>query len=75
MIDIAQLPLNYLLKFYDIEFLEEFEIMCIVDSPYHFNNCGSLCNCRNEIRNEVLFVLLTEPERFKRCRKMWTPNA
>ena len=68
----AQSPLELLLKFYDLEFLEEFEILNMANNPYHFNYCGSLCDCNNEIKNDTLFTLLTEPGRFKRCRKMWT---
>jgi hypothetical protein len=71
MIEVEQIPLNYLLNFYDIELMEEFEITNMADSPYHFNNCGSLCNCNNEIRDEILSTLLTEPKWFKRSRKMW----
>lgn len=72
MTDVYKTPLGFLLEYYDIKLMEEFEITNMTDSPYHFNLCGSLCNCNNEVRNEMLYVLLTEPERYKRSRKMWS---
>lgn len=68
-------PLGLLLKFYDIELMEEFEITNMADSPYHFNRVGSLCNCKNEIRNGLLYTLLTEPKWFKRSRKLWVATT
>ena len=64
-------PLELLLKYYDLELMEEFEITNMADSPYYFNCCGSLCNRDNKIRDELLNTLLTEPRWFKRSRKMW----
>lgn len=63
-------PLQLLLEYYDLALLEEFKLISMTDNPYYFNLCGSLCDCNDKIKNEVLWTLLNEPERFKRSRKM-----
>jgi len=59
-------PFDYLMYYHDIEIMEEFEIKNMADSPYHFNSAKSLCNNENEIRNELLYVILESPNRVKK---------
>jgi len=62
-------PMEYLLNYYGIKITEEFEIKEMPDNPYHFNYAGSLRNCRNEIRNELLHIMLSKPERICKINK------
>jgi hypothetical protein len=64
-------PYEIVLEYFNIVPMQEFDIERMADTPYHFNCVGSLCNCRNEIRNEMLSVILLEPNRVIPVRKYY----